>query len=54
MDLNYTTKTTLEEHKYLCKAEEEILDKGATEKRCPRCGDEIIIEFFRFFLFSQV
>ena len=35
---------TLEEHKFLVEADNEIAMLGKTEKRCPRCGNEIIIE----------
>lgn len=38
------TNTTLEEHKFLVSAENDIVKYGKTNKRCPRCGNEIIIE----------
>ena len=38
------TKTTLEEHRLLIDAENDIAQYGKTEKTCPRCGNEIIIE----------
>ena len=37
-------KTTIDEHKFLVDAETEIATYGKTNKRCPRCGNEIIIE----------
>mgnify|MGYP006934539150 CR=1 FL=1 len=36
--------TTLEEHLFLLSAGEDISNYGKTDKRCPRCGNEIIIE----------
>ena len=38
------TKTTLEEHKFLVSAENDIIQNGSTKKKCPRCGNNIIIE----------
>lgn len=38
------TKTTINEHKFLISAENDIVQYGKTEKKCPRCGNEIIIE----------
>ncbi len=38
------TKTTIDEHKFLVSAEDDIIQNGKTEKRCPRCGNEIMIE----------
>lgn len=38
------TKTTVEEHRYLVEAENDIIQYGKTNKKCPRCGNEIIIE----------
>ena len=35
---------TLAEHKFLVEADNEIVEYGKTEKRCPRCGNEIIVE----------
>lgn len=37
-------KTTIEEHKLLVKADEEIANIGSTTIRCPRCGNEIVVE----------
>lgn len=37
-------KTTIDEHKLLVKADEEIANIGSTNIRCPRCGNEIIVE----------
>lgn len=37
-------KTTISEHKYLVQAENEIAKTGKPNKKCPRCGNEIIIE----------
>lgn len=37
-------KTTLEEHRFLLNAEEDIVKYGKTERKCPRCGNDIIIE----------
>lgn len=39
-------KTTIEEHLFLVQAENEIAKRGATDLKCPRCGNEIIIEDF--------
>lgn len=39
-----STKTTIPEHKLLVSAEDDIIKNGKTEKRCPRCGNNIIIE----------
>lgn len=36
--------TTLEEHKFLVSAETDFFLKGKTDKKCPRCGNEIICE----------
>lgn len=38
------TKTTIEEHKFLVGAENDIIKNGKTEKKCPRCGNKIIVE----------
>lgn len=38
------TKTTIEEHKFLVLAENDIVQYGKTSKKCPRCGNEIILE----------
>ena len=38
------TKTTIEEHRFLLLAENEIIQNGKTEMKCPRCGNKIIIE----------
>ena len=38
------TKTTMEEHNFLISAEEDFVSLEKTEKRCPRCGNEIILE----------
>ncbi len=35
---------TMDEHRFLLEAEDEIFEFGKTEKKCPRCGNEIIIE----------
>lgn len=40
MDIN----TTIEEHRFLVEAENEIAQNGSTTKKCPRCGNEIVIE----------
>ena len=37
-------KTTIEEHNFLISAEEDFISLGKTEKRCPRCGNKIILE----------
>lgn len=37
-------KTNISEHKFLVSAENDIVKNGKTEKRCPRCGNEIVIE----------
>ena len=37
-------KTTVTEHKFLVSAENDIATYGKTNKKCPRCGNEIIIE----------
>ena len=37
-------KTTIEEHRFLVEAENDISEKGKTAKRCPRCGNEIVME----------
>lgn len=37
-------KTTIEEHKFLVSAETEIVERGKTDKRCPRCNNEVLIE----------
>ena len=39
-----TNNTTAAEHKFLVSAEDDILKNGFTEKKCPRCGNDIIIE----------
>ena len=38
------TKTTLEEHRFLVSAEDDIVKYGKTSKKCPRCGNDIHIE----------
>lgn len=38
------TKTTISEHELLLAAENDIVQYGKTEIKCPRCGNEIIIE----------
>lgn len=38
------TKTTIAEHRFLVSAENDIVQNGKTDKKCPRCGNEIIIE----------
>ena len=38
------TKTSLDEHRFLIEAENEIAENGVTNRKCPRCGNEIIIE----------
>lgn len=38
------SKTTIEEHKLLVDADNDIALYGKTEKKCPRCGNIIIIE----------
>lgn len=38
------TKTTIKEHKFLVEAENDIAKYGKTEKKCPRCGNDIIVE----------
>ncbi len=38
------TKTTIAEHKFLVSAEDDIIKNGKTEKKCPRCGNSIVIE----------
>jgi predicted RNA-binding Zn-ribbon protein involved in translation (DUF1610 family) len=38
------TETTIAEHKFLVSAENDIVLNGKTEKKCPRCGNKIIIE----------
>lgn len=38
------TKTTIAEHRFLVSAEDDIIKNGKTEKRCPRCGNIIVIE----------
>lgn len=38
------TKTTVEEHRFLVDADNDIALHGKTEKKCPRCGNEIVIE----------
>lgn len=38
------TNISLDEHRLLLSAEEDITNYGTTDKRCPRCGNEIIIE----------
>lgn len=38
------TKTALEEHDFLVSAENDIVQNGNTKKKCPRCGNNIIIE----------
>lgn len=37
-------KTTLSEHKFLVSAENDIVKFGKTKKKCPRCGNKILIE----------
>ena len=37
-------KTTILEHRFLVSAETDIVKNGKTEKKCPRCGNEIVIE----------
>ena len=39
-----TNNTSLEEHKLLVSAENDIVKYGKTDKKCPRCGNSIIIE----------
>ena len=38
------TNTTIDEHRFLLSAGEDITNYGETNKRFPRCGNEIIIE----------
>lgn len=38
------TNTSIAEHKFLVSAENDIVKYGKTNKKCPRCGNEIIIE----------
>lgn len=38
------TNISLDEHRFLLSAEKDIMNYGTTDKRCPRCGNEIIIE----------
>lgn len=38
------TNTTNAEHEFLVSAENGIVQYGKTEKKCPRCGNEIIIQ----------
>ena len=36
--------TTIEEHELLIKAGGEIREFGATEKKCPRCENNIVVD----------
>ncbi len=38
------SSTNIDEHRFLVAVETEIFEKGKTTKRCPRCGNEIILE----------
>ncbi len=38
------TKTTIDEHRFLVEADNDFALHGKIEKKCPRCGNEIIIE----------
>ena len=35
---------TREEHNLLLDAEYDITSSGATDKKCPRCGNDIVLE----------
>jgi len=41
-----TYETTIEEHEILVKAATDFGDEGKTDEKCPRCGNEIILEIF--------
>ena len=36
--------TTMKEHDFLINAGTDIGDKGKTDKKCPRCGNDIVVE----------
>ena len=38
------TNTTIKEHKFLVSAENDFVQYGETKKKCPRCGNNIIME----------
>ena len=39
-------ETTIKEHDLLVKAATDFGNTGKTDKKCPRCGNEIVLEMF--------